>query len=101
MMPHMTSEEINHLGRLSRIALTPAEAAAFCVEIDTILAYVSTVKNLAKGGVVKPTVGVRFNILRSDVVTVASGTHKAVLLEAMPSRQGDYLAVKKILNQPE
>jgi aspartyl-tRNA(Asn)/glutamyl-tRNA(Gln) amidotransferase subunit C len=94
----ITTEEITHLGRLSRIALTPAETAAFSAEIEAIVQYVSTVTTItgddAQVGVA---LGARINVLRSDVVTTENSEYTEALLTAMPHRQGNYMAVKKIL----
>ena len=73
----------------------------FQSSLDSILAYVGTVSDIAAGEGGEPSVGVRYNVLRPDVITEPSGSHAEVLLAAMPKRDGDYLSVKKILNQPE
>ncbi|PIR98875.1 hypothetical protein COT87_02480 [Candidatus Collierbacteria bacterium CG10_big_fil_rev_8_21_14_0_10_44_9] len=98
----MTKDEILHLGTLSRIALSPAEVDKFSTEIDTILEYVSTVKNIVANDVGnEPMVGARYNVLRSDRVTNEPGEYTEKLLNAMPQRDGQYMLVKKILNQDE
>lgn len=98
----ITKEEITHLGRLSRIALTPAETEAFSTEIEAIIEYVSTVTSItgddAEVGVA---LGARINVLREDVVTTANGEYTETLLSAMPHRQGNFMAVKKILAGPK
>ncbi len=100
-MPNMTKEEILHLGRLSRIALASDEVAGFQTSIDSILAYVSVVKEMVSGDEAEKKVGARYNVLRPDVITEPAGAHAEVLLDAMPKRDGRYLSVKKILNQTE
>ena len=97
----MTKEEILHLGRLSRIALAPAEVDAMQTSIDAILEYVSVVRDIASDAAGAPQVGARYNVLRSDEITEPAGTHADVLLAAMPKRDGRFLSVKKILNQSE
>lgn len=97
----MTKEEILHLGRLSRIALTPTEVDTFQTSIDAILEYVSVVRNIASEEIGTPSVGARYNVLRADEITHPGGTYTDVLLKAMPKRDGQYLSVKKILNQSE
>ena len=98
----MTHEEITHLGHLSRIALTSAEVTHFSDEIEAILAYVSTVDTIAAGGTVtRGQVGARYNVLRPDVVTEMPGSHTEVLLGALPARDGQYMSVKKILQQSQ
>lgn len=100
-MANMTKEEILHLGRLSRIALTTGEVDAFQTSIDSILEYVSVVTEMAGDGEIEKKVGARYNVLRPDVVTEEAGTHSEILLTAMPKRDGRFLSVQKILNQVE
>ncbi len=97
----MTKDEITQLGSLARIALTPTEIDTFQSEIDSILAYVSTVKDMAADETLGSDVGVRFNVLRPDEVTTVAGEHTETLLQAMPHREGQFMSVKKILNQTE
>lgn len=95
----MTTDEIKHLGTLSRLALTDTEAAAFTNEIDAILAYVSAVSAMA--GQADKRVGAVSNILRADEVTVTPGSFSTVLLAAAPAREGQFFKVKKIIDQGE
>ena len=94
----ITKEEISHLGRLSRIALSETETEAFSSDIEAILAYVSTVALITgDSATVGVALGARVNVLREDVVTTLGGEHTETLLTAMPHRHGNYMAVKKIL----
>ena len=95
----MTKEEIRNLGSLSRIALSEAEVESFNQEIDSILEYVSVVKNIAAEGNETKTLGVRFNVLRSDEITNTPGSFTADILASMPKTDGQFLSVKKILKQ--
>jgi Asp-tRNA(Asn)/Glu-tRNA(Gln) amidotransferase C subunit len=61
-MTNMTKDEILHLGRLSRIALTPEEVDGFQTSIDSILEYVSVVKEMVGDGEVEKKVGARYNV---------------------------------------
>lgn len=100
----MTHDDITHLGNLSRIALTSAEVTDFTHEIDAILAYVSVVTTIAASGnsaKATPHVGVRYNVLRPDQITETAGSHTEALLAAMPALEGQYLSVKKILQQSQ
>lgn len=98
----MTKDEIAHLARLSRVALTPAELDNFHTQISSILEYVSAVNAIAAeevGG--KPSVGVVNNVFRKDEVTVEPESYTETLLAAMPARDGRFMKVKKILSQDE
>ena len=100
-MSDMTKEEILHLGNLSRLALSPAEVDTFSTEIDAILADVGTVKDIVADEATAPMVGPRHNVLRTDRVTNEPGQYTETLLAAMPKREGQFMSVKKILNQDE
>lgn len=100
-MTHVTTEDVLKLGGLARLALTPEEVPKLQSEIDAILDYVSTVNEITadlKASNAKPVVE---NVFRTDIVTNEPNTYKEVLLSAMPKRQGDFMAVKKILSQDE
>jgi len=98
----MTKDEIKNLGNLARIALSEAEVATFNQEIDSILEYVSVVKDIAGPDILsEPAVGPRFNVLRKDAVTNTPGQYTEAMLKAMPKTNGQYLSVKKILKQAE
>lgn len=97
----MKREEIAHLGTLSRLSLTDAEIDAFSQEIESILAYVGQVSSIAGTASINKVVGVRHSVMREDAVTVEPGSFTEVLLTAAPSREGDYVKVKKILEQSQ
>jgi aspartyl-tRNA(Asn)/glutamyl-tRNA(Gln) amidotransferase subunit C len=94
----MEKKDILHLARLSRIAITDEEAEAFLPEIESILAYVGVVSEVATEASLTKKVGARYNVLREDVVTTLPETYSEKLLEAAPKRAGRYISVKKILH---
>lgn len=101
-MPCMSPEEVAHLAELARIELSDAERDQLAGEIDDIISYVSAVQEIAGEGTdAAPTVGPLHNVFRADAVTNAAETYTEDLLEAMPSRDGRYLKVQKILSQDE
>jgi len=99
MMPRMELEEIKHLAKLSRIRITDAEAQGLKEDIDAVLAYVSVVSEITSTDDTAPKVGARYNVFRKDEVTNEPGSFSEALLAEAPARDGDYLKVKKILNQ--
>jgi len=100
-MASMNKDDIVHLARLSRIALTPTELERFEAQISSILEYVSTVNKIAGDGDGEPQVGHRYNVFRTDMVTNESEQYTETLLAAAPERRGRYVAVKKILQIDE
>lgn len=98
----MTKEEIKNLGSLARIKISDAEAEAFTGEIDDILNYVQTVQEIAAtipdAELELPEVR---NVWREDEAVNEPGFYTEALLNAAPKREGDFLAVKKILQTDE
>lgn len=98
----MTKEEVEHLARLSRIALSPEEVARFGEQMTSILAYVGAVNAIAaETSEEVPVVGHVHNVFRADEVSVPARTHDVDLLAAMPETEGRFLKVKKILSQDD
>ncbi len=95
----MNKEEVEHLAKLARIELTPKEVGIFTKEMSAILSYVSEVKDIA-GEVTsgEPMPGARFNVFRKDEVTNQGDEYTQALLGEMPTTQGRFMVVKKILN---
>lgn len=94
----MTKEEILHLGTLSRIKLTDAEADELKGDISNILEYVSAIDAIVADTALTKQVGARSNIFRTDEVTNAPGEYTDAIMAEMPETQGKYLKVKRILN---
>jgi len=97
----MTKDEIRNLGSLSRIALSDAEVEVFNQEIDSILEYVSIVKDIAATEDAPLNLGARHNVFRPDAVTNTPGQFTRDMLAAMPKTNGQFLSVKKILKQTD
>jgi aspartyl-tRNA(Asn)/glutamyl-tRNA(Gln) amidotransferase subunit C len=97
----MQKEEVMHLARLARIAITEDEATQFTTEIDAILSYVGDVQAVVGTDAVEPTVGPVHNVFREDVVTNQPNQYTDTLLAAMPETDGRFMKVKKILTQDD
>ena len=97
----MTTEEVQHLATLSRIAITDDEAAALAGDFDEILHYVDTVRAVSAETDAEPVAGAVSNVLRDDVGTHDAGAYTEALLDAAPVRDGRYVHVKKILNSDD
>ncbi len=93
----MQKEDIIHLARLARIAITDSEAEKLRTDIDSVLSYVSVVSDIA-GGEVKKVAGPLRNVFREDEVSNEPDAFTETLLKEAPKRKGRYLVVKKILN---
>ncbi len=91
----ITPEEVKHLAKLSRIAISEDEVTKITAEIDSILNYVGQITSVV--GDVSGSVPVLRNVMREDVITHAEGEYTEEILLNAPAREGQYLQVKKIL----
>ena len=94
----MKKEDIEHLARLARIELTEEEKEQFAGEFDGIIHYVEQLKDIAASDSGEKKTGPHYNVLREDTKPHGAGMYTEDLLNAAPSREGQYLSVKKIID---
>ncbi len=92
----ISKEEVKKLAQLARIELTEEEVAHFAKDMGEILAYVETVKEVAKEKTEKSE-GLVKNVLRKDQVSEASELFADAVLENVPHASGRFVVVKKII----
>lgn len=95
----ITTKEIEHLANLARIKLDENEKAGLTKEIDSILTYVDQIKKATVDVDLSPIVGDVYNITRPDMPEDSSSETRENLLNEAPDREGDFVAVKKIIAQ--
>ena len=93
----MKKEDIEHLAKLSRIAVTDDEAVALAEDITNILGYVSDIEEITGNQEGEKKVGPLYNVMREDEHPHVAGKYTEDLLNLAPERQGQYVKVKKIL----
>ena len=96
----ITTVELENLAKLARIKLTEDDKASLVKEFDSILGYIDQLKKVDVSADASSRVGVVKNIFRPDIISAdgaeRDSTSKALLEEA-PGREGNFVAVKKIL----
>lgn len=97
MMPIMEKKDIVHLATLSRISISDDEAETLKADIESVLAYVSKVNDIAADASLTKKVGARFNVFREDEIRNERNAYTDALLREAPSVKGKHLTVKKIL----
>lgn len=97
----MEQADVQKLAQLARIAVSDTEAEQFTSEIDSILAYVGEVSEVAAEEGVAPMVGAVHNIFRADEVTNEPNQYTDVIMKEMPETEGRFMKVKKILQQDD
>jgi len=88
-------EEIKNLAGLARMKLSENEAEDFTKELDSILDYVSQIKDSTTEDI--EVVPILRNIMRDDVPKNADSEYTEDILNNAPAREGNFLKVKKIL----
>ena len=100
-MSQISRDEVAHLARLARLALTDSELDGFVGQLDAILEHVSTIQAVDVTGVAATENPVKgeghANITRPDVVAPSLTQDKA-LAEA-PSVVDERFAVPQILGE--
>jgi aspartyl-tRNA(Asn)/glutamyl-tRNA(Gln) amidotransferase subunit C len=95
----ITVKELEHLAALSRIELSEADKKSLIREFDSILGYVDQLKKVDVKMDAEGRVGAVRNVTRPDEVVNTSKEDREGLLAEAPDREGDYIAVKKIIAQ--
>lgn len=95
----MEIKDIEKLAKLARIELTEEEKVKYLKDIGAILNYVDQIKGaVAQVGEEKKAGELR-NVMRADDGVNESGINTKDIVAEFPRKEGDYLKVKKILEQ--
>ena len=98
----MKKEDVEHLANLARIRLSDEEKNKLPEELSSIVSYVSVVNDIAADDAdSEPKVGARFNVFRKDEITNQPDQFTKDIISEMPTSDGRFLSVKKILNVEE
>jgi len=93
----MEIKDIEKLAKLARIDLTEEQKQAYLKEIGEILGYVDQIKDVvAKAGDQRRVPDLR-NAVRADQASNITGENTDALVAEFPRKEGNYLKVKKIL----
>jgi aspartyl-tRNA(Asn)/glutamyl-tRNA(Gln) amidotransferase subunit C len=94
----ITVTDIEKLATLARVKIDDGEKAQLVKEIDSILAYVDTIKKAdVDMSAPEGRLGAVRNVSRPDSVRTSSAEVREGILAEAPDRIGDFVAVKKIL----
>ena len=95
----ITVTEIEKLATLARIKLDDAEKQGLTKDIDSILAYVDQIKKATVDIDYTPVPGAVHNVFRDDTSINTSKEDREGILNEAPDREGEFIAVKKIIAQ--
>ena len=99
MVNMITTEDVKHLADLSRLEISEGELQGLTAEIDSILGYVGQIMKTT--GDMKREVPPLHNVMREDVPQNKPGEYTEAILKNTPAREGNYLKVKKILDNSD
>lgn len=94
----ITKEDIQNLADLSRIEVAEEETERLRSSMESILAYVSEVREIS-GEEAEKTIeaGTLRNVFREDGEPHEAGKYTESVLKNAPDKEGEYVKVKKIL----
>lgn len=95
----ITVKELEHLANLARIELTEDDKRSLLKEFDSILGYVDQLKKVQVSMDEAGRLGPVRNVTREDLVENTTPEDRERLLQEAPNREGDFVAVKKIIAQ--
>ena len=99
-MPAITRDEVAHLARLARLAVTDDELDAFAGQLEKILDHVATVTEVAADDVPPTSHAVPVtNVTREDVVV--PGLTQAQALSGAPAAEEGRFRVPQILGDEQ
>ncbi|HEX9339006.1 MAG TPA: Asp-tRNA(Asn)/Glu-tRNA(Gln) amidotransferase subunit GatC [Pseudonocardiaceae bacterium] len=97
-MPNISRDEVAHLARLARLAVTEDELTTFAGQLDVILQSVATVGEVAADDIPPTSHAVPLvNVFRTDVVR--PGLTQAQALAAAPAAEDGRFRVPRILGE--
>lgn len=95
-MSSITRDEVAHLARLSRLALTDEELGRFAGQLDVIIGAVARVQEVAAAGIPPTTHAAELsNVYRQDVLVPCLGAD--VVLAQAPAAEQSRFKVPRIL----
>lgn len=96
----ITSEDVEHVARLARLALTDDEVTLFSEQLSVILEHAARVSALPTDGVPPSTHPLPLrNVFRSD--EVAPSLDRGEVLEQAPEAEDDRIRVPRILGEDQ
>ncbi|ORB12373.1 Asp-tRNA(Asn)/Glu-tRNA(Gln) amidotransferase subunit GatC [Mycobacterium noviomagense] len=99
-MSRISRQEVAHLARLARLALTDAELDSYASQLDAILTHVSVIQAVDVTGVEATDNPLKdVNVTRPDEITPCL-TQQEALAQAPEAVEGRF-AVPKILGEPQ
>ncbi|MYB40951.1 MAG: Asp-tRNA(Asn)/Glu-tRNA(Gln) amidotransferase subunit GatC [Chloroflexi bacterium] len=95
----LSSDEVRHIARLARIALSDEETERLRGELSSILGHCQALSAIDTSGVAPTAQSFSLvNVERPDEPQAAAPVSE--VLANAPAREGDYIRVRAVLDQP-
>lgn len=94
----ISKQDIKKLAKLARITLAEEEVEALTTDAQAILGYVFDLGTVADAPLNATHTMIK-SVLRDDTNPHASRVHTDALLQALPRRDGDFAAVRKVIER--
>ena len=96
--PKISLEEVEHVARLARLELSPADKERMRRELDRILSYIDKLRMLDTEGVEPTSHAIPMtNVMRDDAPRPSFP--QADMLANAPDRSGEFFRVPKIIEE--
>lgn len=95
----ITKADIEKLAVLARIKIDEKEKEGLAQDMVSILGYIDQIKEATLEGDHAPIAGPVHNVFREDSASPISTDERDAILDEVPYREGDFVAVKKIIEQ--
>jgi aspartyl-tRNA(Asn)/glutamyl-tRNA(Gln) amidotransferase subunit C len=97
-MSAITREEVAHLAKLARLALTPDELDHYAAQLDVIIGAVARVSEAVSGDIAPTSHPIPLtNVFRDDVVAPSLTNEEA--LSGAPAKEDERFRVPRILDE--
>ena len=99
-MAKLTIKEVEHVAKLARLDLSPAEKKKFSQQLSDILDYIDQLKKVDTAGV-KPTAQVTglVDVAREDKVEEAAADVKEKIIHNLPEKEKRMIRVKGVFEE--
>lgn len=94
----LTSGQVQHIADLARIELTFGEKEKYAEELSAVLGFIEQLSKADTNNVI-PTSQITglVNVAREDTAKVCDEETRKKILEAAPTKEGDYIKVKAVM----
>ncbi len=98
-MAKLSKQEVEHIVRLSKLALTDAEVAKYTEQLSDVLEYVSQIDELATENIKDITILETENVARNDIAREI--WKRDDLLKNAPQVENGYIVVPEVFEKNE